>query len=110
HGGPVVLAAHGITANHTCWAALVRALGGGVTVAAPDLRGRGASNGVGPAFGMETHADDLNAVLDHLAVPTAVVVGHSMGAFVAAAFGAKYPDRVAATLLVDGGLPVPLPE
>ena len=108
--GPVVVAAHGITANHTCWAPLVRALGDGVRLAAPDLRGRGASNGVGPPFGMDAHADDLRAVLDDLDAATAVVVGHSMGGFVAAAFGAKYPDRVDATLLVDGGLPVPMPE
>ncbi len=106
---PVVLVAHGVTANHMAWqslAALDR-----FTVVAPDLRGRGRSGTlVGPA-GMERHADDLLAVLDHLDLPSVLVAGHSMGGFVAAAFVARHGRRTAGTLLVDGGLPFPpLPE
>jgi pimeloyl-ACP methyl ester carboxylesterase len=58
---------------------------------------------------MDRHADDLVAVLDHVDVEAPVVTGHSMGGFVAAAFGARHAERVSATVLVDGGLPLPSP-
>ena len=35
-----------------------------------------------------------------------VVVGHSMGAFVAVALAAEHPDSVRALVLIDGGLPL----
>jgi pimeloyl-ACP methyl ester carboxylesterase len=49
------------------------------------------------------------AVLDVLGVERAVVVGHSMGAFVALVLGDLYPERVSRVVLVDGGLPLDLP-
>lgn len=106
---PVVLVAHGVTANHLAWqslAALDR-----FTVVAPDLRGRGRSGGLPGPGGMEQHADDLLAVLDHLDLPQVPVAGHSMGGFVVAAFVARHVRRTAGVVLVDGGLPFPpLPE
>jgi pimeloyl-ACP methyl ester carboxylesterase len=108
--GPVVVAVHGVTANHLAWSAVARH--SSYDVVAPDLRGRGRSNAITTPAGMRAHADDLRAVLDHLGVEQAVVVGHSMGAFVAATFAAEHPDRTAAVLLVDGGLSLapPPPE
>lgn len=103
-GAPVVVAAHGITANHASWAAVARALRGDVTLVAPDLRGRGRSSDVGPPYGITVHADDVGAVLDAVgATDPAVVAGHSMGAWVAAATAVRQPERVAAVVLVDGG-------
>jgi lipase len=103
---PVVLAAHGVTANHLAWATLGSL--GRCTVVAPDLRGRGRSHPDGPA-GPGVHAEDLLAVLDHLGLEAPMLTGHSMGGFVAAAFVERFPGRVAATVLVDGGLPFPAP-
>ena len=40
------------------------------------------------------YADALAAMLDRAGVWQAVLVGHSLGALVASAFAAKYPDRV----------------
>lgn len=108
--GPVVLCAHGITANHTSWKPLADAIGDQVTIVAPDLRGRGASGTLPGPYNMSTHGRDLVAVLDHLGLDSAPVVGHSMGAFVAAVMAAEHPDRVERVLLVDGGLPLPVPE
>jgi pimeloyl-ACP methyl ester carboxylesterase len=42
-------------------------------------------------------------LLDELGAGEAVFVGFSVGAEVACAFGARYPDRTAALALVDGG-------
>jgi pimeloyl-ACP methyl ester carboxylesterase len=38
--------------------------------------------------------------------PAAIVVGHSMGCNVAARFAAEHPDRAAAVVLLDSGLPL----
>jgi pimeloyl-ACP methyl ester carboxylesterase len=105
-GAPTVLAAHGITANHVSFTAIARRLAGDVTLVAPDLRGRGRSSAITGPFGITVHAEDLLRVLDHLGVERAVVVGHSMGAWVAATAATRHPDRVSAVLLIDGGHPL----
>jgi pimeloyl-ACP methyl ester carboxylesterase len=113
---PIVLLVHGITGSHRSWAPVARHLGephlpplGTVTVLAPDLRGRGQSSGIDGPFGMAAHVDDLLAVLDHVECPRAVLAGHSMGGYVVARFAATAPDRLSAAVLVDGGLPLPVP-
>lgn len=108
-GVPAVLAIHGITANHRCWPFVAEHLPG-VRLIAPDLRGRGHSNALGGPFGLEQHVNDMIAVLDRLNEPRVAVVAHSMGAFVAVLLAARYPERVASLTLVDGGLPLELPE
>jgi pimeloyl-ACP methyl ester carboxylesterase len=107
--GPVVLAAHGITSNHRSWGLVAAALGGAVTLVAPDLRGRGRSNGLPAPYTIAQHADDCAAVLDHVGADTAVVAGHSMGGFVATALATRHPERVRAVVLVDGGPPLHVP-
>jgi pimeloyl-ACP methyl ester carboxylesterase len=104
---PLMLAVHGITANSRAWLPVARALDGRASVVAVDLRGRAASNGLPGPYGMAAHVNDLIAVLDHLDSERAVVVGHSMGAYVAARFGADHPQRVHTLVLVEGGLTVP---
>jgi lipase len=105
---PAVLAVHGVTASHRTWGLLAGALDG-VRVIAPDLRGRGRSNGLPGPFGMAAHADDLAAVLAAQKVGSAVVVGHSMGAFASVVLARRYPDLVQSLVLVDGGLPLQVP-
>lgn len=104
---PVVLAAHGITANSRSWLPVARELGDRARLVAADLRGRGASRELPGPYGMAAHAADLLAVLDHLEVPRAVLAGHSMGAYVVARLAIDHPERVSAVVLVDGGLPLP---
>ena len=106
---PVVVAAHGITASHLAWATIADALPD-VRFVAPDLRGRGRSNGLPGPFGMAQHAEDLAAVSDHLGLGRALAVGHSMGGFVALASTHLYPERFTGPLLVDGGLPLRIPD
>ncbi|HET9500016.1 MAG TPA: alpha/beta hydrolase [Marmoricola sp.] len=107
--GPLVLALHGVTANHLAWGRVAELTS--YDVVAPDLRGRGRSSSLQGPAGMAAHAADLAALLDHLEVERALVVGHSMGGFVATAFHEAHPDRVSDVVLVDGGLPLPpMPE
>jgi len=104
-----VLAVHGVTASHLTWVRLAAQLPGR-SVMAPDLRGRGHSNTLPGPFGMATHADDLARVLDDRGWDRAVVVGHSMGGFASMVLADRHPDRVAGLVLVDGGLPLRVPE
>ncbi len=104
---PAVLAIHGITSSSRTWLPVTRALRGRAAVAAVDLRGRGASRTLPPPFGIAAHVRDMLAVLDHLGLERPVVVGHSLGAYIAAALAEAHPDRVAGLVLVDGGLTIP---
>ena len=56
------------------------------------------------------HAADVAAILAHLGVPEAVLVGHSMGAFVVARTAADRPELASAVVFVDGGLRIPAPD
>jgi lipase len=51
------------------------------------------------------HAADVARVLDHLDLENAVLVGHSMGGFVALKTALMFPERVRALVLLDGGWP-----
>jgi lipase len=105
---PTVIAVHGITASHLEWAAVAQAMPQ-LRLIAPDLRGRGRSAGLPGPYGMAGHAADLEAMIEALELPPAIVVGHSMGAFVAVVAAHLYPDRFSEVLLVDGGLPLAIP-
>lgn len=104
-GSPrTVIAAHGITANGLSLVAFARALPDGIRVLAPDLRGRAESREITGPWGIGVHVDDLIAVADAFGIGRFTVLGHSMGAFVAAAVAERHPDRVDRAVLVDGGV------
>ncbi len=102
-----VIAVHGITGNSRAWLPFARALDGRAALTALDLRGRGASNSLPPPYGTATHVADVLAVLDALELDRAVLVGHSLGAYIVARLAAEHPQRVQTAVLVDGGLPIP---
>lgn len=109
-GSPVVMALHGITANALAFGAVAQALNGQVRLLAPDLRGRADSRSVRGPWGLAAHAADVVAVLDAARVESAILLGHSMGAYVAALTAYLHPDRVSSLVLVDGGVGFPAPE
>ena len=77
------------------------ALGGRARLIVPDLRGFGASGtGAGPSE-MGAMADDVLALMDHLAIDAAVVGGVSMGGYAALALLRNDPSRVRALVLAD---------
>jgi lipase len=106
-GAPHVVAVHGITSHSRTWVRVARELGDSVGLIAVDLRGRGASNSLPEPYGLAAHARDTLAVLDRLELDRAVLVGHSLGAYVVARIAAEHPDRVSEAVLVDGGLRLP---
>jgi pimeloyl-ACP methyl ester carboxylesterase len=99
-----VLALPGVGSAHPVWTYLAEQLPN-VRVVAPDLRGRGGSWRVGGPYGLRQHARDLATVAAELDLRDVVVVGHSMGAFLAPVVAAELGDRVSRLVLIDGGLP-----
>ena len=67
-----------------------------------DKRGTGASDRVSGVPSLEERMDDVRAVLDHLGVERAAVLGHVDGAALAILFAATYPERIFALMLYQG--------
>ncbi len=112
-GEPVVLV-HGFASNkETNWVnpgwvgTLTRA---GRRAIALDNRGHGASSKPydARAYHSATMADDVRALLDHLEIERADVMGYSMGARIAAFLAVTHPRRVRSVVL--GGLGIRLVE
>jgi len=94
HGPPVILL-HGGFANTEVWGnqipALMRA---GYQAVAIDSRGHGRSSRDARPLTYELMASDVVAVMDHLNLPPAAVVGWSDGAIVGLVLAIHDPDRV----------------
>jgi lipase len=108
-GKRVAVAVHGITASGMSWQAVARHMPADWTLAAPDLRGRGHSRDLPGPFGLDRHARDVVAVLRHFG-GRPVLTGHSMGAYIALLARDAHPELVRRLVLIDGGLPLPVPD
>jgi len=105
--GEPLVCVHGLTSSSRAFAGLATELPHR-TIIAVDCLGRGKSSKQGP-FGLARHADDLGAVMAAAGLDRATVIGHSMGAYVAGAFCAAYPDRVSSLVFIDGGFALEIP-
>ena len=101
NGTPVVLI-HGWTQNMNIWDEQVPVFARHFRVIRYDVRGFGRSTG---HVDQTAQASDLAALLDSLKIPSASLVGLSMGADIALNFTVNYPDRVRA-LVLYGAPPV----
>jgi pimeloyl-ACP methyl ester carboxylesterase len=108
-GERVVLGIHGITGSSVQLAPVAHLLDSDWRMIAPDLRGRGASNDLPGPFGVIRHAEDCAAVIEQFGGGPVVVLGESLGGFVAVTLAATRPDLVERLVLADGGLPTPVP-
>jgi 3-oxoadipate enol-lactonase len=98
-GTPVVFV-HGFPHNRSLWSPQVHALVDRARCIAPDLRGFGETTADGP-YTVDQYADDVVCLLDALRIERAVVVGLSMGGYVAFALWRKHRPRVRALVLAD---------
>lgn len=99
--GPPVLLVHGWTCDSHDWVFQLDAFAEHHRVIAVDLRGHGRSSAPEADYTAQRHAADLALLLDRLDVGPVVVVGHSLGASVAAALAVEHPERVRATVAVE---------
>jgi pimeloyl-ACP methyl ester carboxylesterase len=112
-GEPIVLV-HGFASNKDVnWVApgwVETLTSAGRRVIALDNRGHGESSKLydSAAYHSATMAEDVRALLDHLGLARADVMGYSMGARIAAYLTVNHPERVRAAIL--GGLGIRLVE
>lgn len=90
---------NGMTQTTISWKSQARALADKIGVITYDARGQGKSIAGDTALTLELHADDLAALLDHLGVDQAHLVGFSHGARVALATANHHAERLASLTL-----------
>ncbi|HYK11676.1 MAG TPA: alpha/beta fold hydrolase [Gemmatimonadales bacterium] len=101
--GEPVLLIHGLGASLEVLASLGDSLAVDHHVIAFDVRGFGQSTKFArPHDYGRAMADDVIHLLDHLHIQRAHVIGHSMGALIAANLAERYPGRVASATLIAG--------
>ena len=100
-GARVVLFVHAFPVDRRMWRAQVEDVRReGARAIAVDLAGFGASRANAPMT-IDDHADSLAATLKERSVERAVLVGLSMGGYVALAFARRHPAMLAGLLLAD---------
>ena len=98
--GTALLLVHGFPLNRHAWRRQVEAFRGTCRVIAPDLRGMGESSGTPGPVAMTRFAEDLHALVEHLEAGPVILVGHSMGGYVALAFAKAFAGDLQGLVLV----------
>ena len=101
-GRPPIVFVHGFACAHNDWDAQVTHLSPRHRTIAVDLRGHGASPGTPDGCSVERYGADVAEVMRALALPPAVLIGHSMGCRVVVEAASQAPDHIAGVVLVDG--------
>jgi pimeloyl-ACP methyl ester carboxylesterase len=99
--GTAVVLLHGFLENKTMWKDLAPILSQKNRVITIDLLGHGETDCFGYVHSMEDNAEIVKAVLSHLRIRKAVLVGHSMGGYVALAFAELYPATIKGLVLLN---------
>jgi pimeloyl-ACP methyl ester carboxylesterase len=99
--GPGLVLLHAFPLDRSVWTAVAERLGESMPVAAVNLPGFGATPLPPGTPDLLASVDLVGDVLDSWGRERAVLVGVSMGGYVALAFAARYPGRVAGLGLVD---------
>ncbi len=99
--GTAVVLLHGFLENKTMWDAFVLELSKKNRIITIDLLGHGETESLGYIQTMEENADVVHEVLSKLRIRKAILVGHSMGGYVALAFAELYPEKMKALVLVN---------
>lgn len=103
--GPVLLLAHGLTANAHAFDGLIAAgLNNHCRIIAVDLRGRGQSEAPDMGYTMAETAKDIIGLMDKLQLDNVMMGGHSYGAFLSWYLAAYYPKRISKVIALDAAM------
>jgi pimeloyl-ACP methyl ester carboxylesterase len=92
---------HGFLENKKMWDAFIPEWSKKFRIITIDLLGHGETGCMGYVHSMENNADVVHKVLAKLRLRKAILVGHSMGGYVALAFAELYPDVVKGLVLLN---------
>lgn len=114
---PAIIMLHGYTADKEVWPRFARHFSKDYRVLIPDLAGHGntvAKAGLDPMalnYSAPRQAQRVLALMDALGIEKAHIIGNSMGGFISAHFGLRYPERSLSLGLVDAaGVHSPVPS
>lgn len=93
---------HGMRVTRRMWTPQVERLSGEFRVITVDLAGHGSLKD--EMFHVKRSAEELAAVIDEAANGRALVVGLSLGGYIAMEFGARYPDKAAGLVIASASV------
>ena len=107
---PTMLLQHGFSRSGKFWYGWVPLLAHEFRILRPDMRGMGLSTIPEDKYepSLDTFADDVRSILDHLDIDKVVYVGESFGGIIGLMFAHKYPQRTRALVLCN--TPCRLPQ
>jgi len=103
-GDPAILFLHGMGTSHATWRACMEHLAGSHRVVALDYIGHGGSPVPDDPseYTRDRTLDDIDDILDWIGAPT-VLVGHSLGGYLALAHAATRPGRAVGVVVLNTG-------
>ncbi|ARV07070.1 alpha/beta hydrolase [Polaribacter sp. SA4-10] len=99
--GTAIILIHGFLENATMWKEITPQLTKKNRVITIDLLGHGKSDCLGYTHSMELFAETIEAVLKHLRIRKCILIGHSLGGYVALAFAEKNPQKIKGLCLMN---------
>lgn len=99
--GPVVIFLHGFLEDLSMWEPITASLYPYHRVICLDLLGHGASENLGYIHTMEDQANMINHLLAWLNISNCTMIGHSMGGYIALAFGELFPKKLRGICLMN---------
>jgi pimeloyl-ACP methyl ester carboxylesterase len=99
--GNTIVLLHGYLENISMWDFCIPEMAKKHRVIAIDLLGHGKSDCLGYVHTMEDQAEMVAAVLHHLKIRKATLIGHSMGGYIALAFAELFPQNVKKLVLMN---------
>jgi pimeloyl-ACP methyl ester carboxylesterase len=99
--GTAVVLLHGFLENKKMWAAFIPEWSKKFRIITIDLLGHGETECMGYVHSMENNADVVHEVISELRLRKVILVGHSMGGYVALAFAELYPEMVKGLVLLN---------
>jgi 3-oxoadipate enol-lactonase len=108
--GPALVFANSLGSDLRIWEDVAPAFVDRYRIVLYDKRGHGLSEAPPAPYSIDDHADDLSALLDHLGVEKAAIVGLSVGGLIAQRIAVTSPARVVALVLCDTAAKIGTPE
>ena len=99
--GPAMVFLHGFLEHSGMWDAILPEFKANHTLLTVDFPGHGQSGNVAAVHNMELMAEVVQALLDHLDIPKATFVGHSMGGYVVMALAELAPKKISKLVLLN---------